>query len=230
MKILNKIITVLIITFILSCNTQHRNSKLSSQDSLKIGLIDSLEKLKPDSIANSNREETANLNIPRPKSNPEETANPGRPWHIGTFVDTSGDPTNERFVQTTVDGTFSNSATTNSYLFVEVFFKKNAAGIYLRENNKTQPPKKFVRSVQIQMKNSANKEITIRTARAWNQSGGILIENHLGRDVKQIDFSNFRDFIKASNGEIKVVIHDDNASVYNFTIDTSGFEEEFTKI
>ncbi len=226
MKILNDIITISIIPFILSCTTQDKNSKLSSEDSLKIALTDSLNELKPDSITESNPDEAAYLYRPRTKSNAEEGDLSG-PWRAGTFVD---DPTNERFVETTADGTFSNSSTTNSYLFVEVFCKKNAAGIFLHELNKTQPPRKFVRTVQIRMKNSANKELTIKTARAWNQDGGILIENYLGRDVKQIDFSNFRDFIKESNGEIKVVISDDNSGVYNFTIDPSGFGEEFNKI
>ena len=40
-------------------------------------------------------------------------------------------------------------------------------------------------------------------------------------------YSNLRNFIKKSIGEIKVVINDKYSSVYRFTIDATGFTDEF---
>jgi len=193
-----------------SCNYSKNYSKISQADSLKKAINDSLIKAKSDSTVKAEAERQAYLN---------------RPWKLGTFSDNFGDKTNEKYIETQVDGSFSNSATSDSYLFAEVLLKKNGAGIFLHEYNKSGASEKFIGNAQVQMKNSDGKKLVINTSKEWNHSGGILIENFISNE-----FSNFKSFIKNSKGEIKVVIFDDYSSVYQFTIDATGFAEEFSKL
>jgi len=154
-----------------------------------------------------------------------------KPWHIGTFVDNFGDPTKEKYVKTTADGYFSNSAVSDRYLFAEVLLKKNVAGIFLHEYDKNDPPVKLIGGFQIQMKNEAGQKIVINSSGEWNQKGGLKITNISDCNESYcLDFSNFRNFIKKSVGVVKVVIFDDYSSVYRFDIDANGFIEEFSKI
>jgi len=208
MKNLQTAIIYAILLLLLGCNSSSPKSRFSQRS-----VEDSLIKLRRDSIAKVKAEELAYLN---------------RPWKTGNFVDNFGDPTGENFIYTEVDGRFSNSATSNSYLFVEIIIKKNAAGILLHQYQKSNPAEKFIGSSEIQMKNEAGQIISIRSYKEWNQKGGILIENW--PEISRYSFSQFRDFIKKSVGKIKVVVIDEYSSVFNFTIDATGFTNEFTKL
>jgi len=44
------------------------------------------------------------------------------------------------------------------------------------------------------------------------------------------DYINFRNFIRRSEGDIRIVIPDDYSSVYNFTVDATGFTDGFSKV
>lgn len=142
-----------------------------------------------------------------------------KPWQIDIFNDEFGDPTSEKYLRTIVSGVFSNSATSNSELHVKVLVTKTDIGIFLHEYATSNPPQVFIGIGTIKMKNSANEIIDVQSSGDWNQNGGIKISN--------ANFTKFIDFLKKSEGDIKVVIHDEYNSEYNFNIDVTSFKEEF---
>lgn len=144
-------------------------------------------------------------------------------WNKKTFVDSFGDPTEENYIETRVEGVFSNSATRNSYLFVEFLFTKKNAGLFLYEYDKNSSPASFIGKATIMLKNSSDETLFVFTDKKWGQIGGVKIErNQYGKG-----FGDLRDFILNSSGDIRVVVKDEYSSQYNFTINTQGFKEEF---
>jgi len=199
--------------FIVGCVDNNKRENLSPSDSLKIAIEDSIKKAKRDSLDKAEAEKQAYLN---------------RPWKLGKYNDEFGEPTDKKYIKTTTSGYFSNSAVTNEYLYVQVIVDKEAAGIFLHEYRRTNAPEKFIGSATIKMRNSAGEELKIISASEWNQSGGILIKNFtMVKGAESYEYSQFRNFLKKSEGEIKVVIYDKYSSTYKFSIDTKGFSEEF---
>jgi hypothetical protein len=123
------------------------------------------------------------------------------PWQIGKFKDEFGDQTNQSFVSTKLEGRFSNAATSNSPLFVQVLLTKNDGAIFLHEYQPGSPAQGF-ESVQLQMKNTSDEKELLQCYGKWTQSGGIKIEN--GELSYSKNYSKFKAFIQRSNGEIKI--------------------------
>lgn len=141
-------------------------------------------------------------------------------WEISSFVDDFGEKTGDNFIWTHAEGTFSNSATKDSYLYAELLVTPNKAALYLHEYRKNNPAVKFIGGGVIAMKNSAGKTIHLRRLSDWNTSGGIKI-----RDVRTL-----REFLKESTGKIKAAVKDKYSSTYKFTIDTEGYKYMYEKI
>lgn len=179
-------------------------------------------------VSDSLNLQKTNDSIALAKSKEELNAIFGK-WEVKSFVDNFGDPTKDKYLVSFMEGKFSNSATSNSYLFVEILMTKKSAGIFLKEYDVTRPAQKFTSSVQIQMKNERDEKLILNTSGVWNQSGGIKLDNNIG-DYYHGTFKKFRDFIAKSSGPIKVVIFDDYSSVYNFSINPSGFKDKVSKI
>jgi hypothetical protein len=173
----------------------YRRPTLPSEDSLINARFDSIQQVIIDSITKA------------------ET------WKLGTFSDEFGDPTSKKFIKTYLSGIFSNSATSNTPLYVEVLVTKTNIGIFLHEYGASNPPQTFIGLGKVKMKNSANEIIEVNSNGDWNQNGGIKISD--------IDCKKFISFLNKSVGEIKVVIHDEYNSEYVFNIDVTGFKEEF---
>jgi len=143
-----------------------------------------------------------------------------RPWKLDYFVDDFGESTNRKYIETYVDGLFSNSAVSNRYLYTNILITKTSVGIFLHEYNRSSPAKKFIGKVTIRMKNSNGVILDGFTFDIWSKNGGICI--HQGDYYYEL-----RDLLKKSVGKIKVVIRDEYSSRYNFTIDATGFSREF---
>lgn len=75
-----------------------------------------------------------------------------RPWKLNYFVDDFSERTNKAYIETSVDGLFSNSAVSNQYLYAEIIFTKTSAGIFLHEYKRSSPAEKFIGSATIRMK------------------------------------------------------------------------------
>ncbi len=146
-------------------------------------------------------------------------------WTVGFFNDDFGDKTNEKYIYTFIEGKFSNSATLNSYLGVKIIFKKNMAGIFLHEYGINSPAEYF--KAKIKMKNSRGDLLEIKGYEKWNAKGGITVEDR--RSAINDYFTRCKNFIENSD-EIKVVITDEYSSIYEFTINSAGFAEAFSKL
>jgi hypothetical protein len=203
---------------LLSCSHEKKDNAQTSTDSVDVAVKEVIERLQSiedstNSVSSKNLEVLSNA------------------WIVGTFIDEYGESTDKRFIKTGVVGHFSNSATSNGYLFAEVLLHKEAAGIFLHEYEMTNPAEKFIGTARIKMKNSLGKELEIFTGSEWSQEGGLLIANFTAVEgAEDYDFSNFRKFIKRSEGEIKVVIYDKYSSTYRFNLSAGGFNEAYNSL
>lgn len=197
----------ILLILLVGCRYQQNQSN-------KLILKDSLQIAKEDSITQAIATEKAYAN---------------RPWQLNSFVDDFGDAAKGKYIYTQVEGVFSNSATAGSYLYVEVLFSKNAAGIFLHEYKETNPAEKIIGTATIMLKNSKEEIFTVRTGHEWSNSGGIRVSDfNTVIGIYDYDYTNLRKFIQKSVGEIKVVIKDEYSSSYKFTIDATGFASEFS--
>ena len=145
-------------------------------------------------------------------------------WSVMTYPGAQGDQTARKYVKCETDGNFSTATVSNDYLNADVIVDKVNAGILLHKSKKNNSSEKFTGLVHIKMKNQSGNELEITSSRAWNKSGGILIERNNN------DYSNFRIFMLQSEGVINVEIRDDSSSLYNFDISTAGFGDAFGQI
>jgi len=145
-------------------------------------------------------------------------------WKVLTYPGAQDDKPAKKYVKLESNGSFSNSTASNNYLNADIIVDKVNAGILLHKSKKTNPSEKFTGPVKITMKNSAGNELELTSSRAWNKSGGILIERNNN------DYSRFRIFMLQSEDLINVEIRDDSSSVYKFDINATGFSEAFSQI
>ncbi|HKK42683.1 MAG TPA: hypothetical protein VJ963_09760 [Bacteroidales bacterium] len=146
------------------------------------------------------------------------------PWSVGSYAAKPGEPEGRKYVSYESDGSYTDPTRTNDYLHAVIFVDKINAGIFLHEKKKSGPVEKFAGPVHISLTNSDGKELRMTSTRGWNKSGGILIERN------NSDYSQFRIFLLQSNGPVKVELHDNDSTVYNFAIDASGFSSAFGQI
>lgn len=147
---------------------------------------------------------------------------PEEAWTVDSFVDEFGESEGDKYVQTTTNGSFSNSATSNSYLMVKLLVTRKNAGIFLHEYRDNEPAQKFIGTGKIRLKNQEGKDVTVYSFSAWGQEGGLLIDGD--------NYKKFKDFILNSTGTIKAVIYDDYSSVYNLSFDVSGFSNHYNEL
>ncbi|MCK3684232.1 hypothetical protein [Maribellus sp. YY47] len=143
-------------------------------------------------------------------------------WDIGYYVDDFGERTGEFFVSMFVNGTFSNSATTNSDLKVRFMIDKNSSRIQLYEYARDHPVK-GEGFIYFKIRDKNNKEFEIR---AYNSDhGNTTIEDEYDKKLRNI---------LLNGGEIKFVAEADkygSPSTYKFAIDNADwFENAITKM
>lgn len=143
-------------------------------------------------------------------------------WTLSSFVDDFGDDTKNKFIETTTEGTFSNSATMNSFLGVRILFTKKNIGLFMHEYNYGRSPESFIGDGSIMMKNSDGVVVKGYTGNKWNNGGGIAINGN--------SYTRIKNFLMKSKGEIKVNVKDDYSSTYDFTINADGFAEKFKEL
>ena len=148
-------------------------------------------------------------------------------WQLRNFVDDFGDSTSSKYIKTQVEGTFSNSATSNSYLFAEVLFTKSAIGIFFHEYNISSPNARFIEDdyilATVNLKNSKGETLFLGSSLEWGDDGGISFRRK--SNDPDDDYTKFKNFIQNNTGKIKVVVKDRFGSSYLFSIDSTGFTE-----
>jgi hypothetical protein len=143
-------------------------------------------------------------------------------WSINHYVDDFGEATKEPYITTFVNGTFSNSATTNSELNVRFLIDKDDIRIQLYEYAGNHPIK-GEGLVMFKIRDKNNKEFNIR---AHNSDyGNTTVESEHNRILRNI---------LISGGNIKFVAETGGLgtpSIYKFSIDNADyFENALTKM
>jgi len=157
-----------------------------------------------------------------PKAAPTRPAT--NPWAIRSYAPKEGESEGRKFVKFVTEGSFSDSARNNNYLYAEVVVSKTNAGIFLHELKKSSPSVLFTEPVSIKMTNSSGQDLQMTSNRRWNSSGGISIERNSN------DYSQFRIFLLQSRGRVTVEIKDPGTRTYNFSINADGFSDSFSKL
>lgn len=175
-------------------------------------------------LINRNNNKTTNTNSLSDNSNISTTKVETKriDWSIGSFVDDFGDRTGEKYIQIKTEGTFSNSATSNSFLGVELLFTKKHAGLFLHEYNNNRPAQHFIGNGTISLKNSDGIVVNGYTGSKWNNTGGITLSGGT--------FTKIKNFLLKSTGQIRVHVQDEYSSTYDFTINADGFAEKFKSL
>lgn len=143
-------------------------------------------------------------------------------WKVYNFIDNSNEETNKQYIMFHTEGVFSDSSNLESKLSVEIIFTKTATGIFLHKYDSSNSPLTFKEGARIDLKNEFGGSLNFYTNYKWNQEGGLRVS---GTACKK-----FRDYLDQSFGEVKVVIENNYASSYKFTINTTGFSEAYNEL
>ena len=143
-------------------------------------------------------------------------------WQVSNFIDNSNDETNSQYIIFHTEGVFSDSVSSETNLSVEVIFTRTASGIFLHKYDPSSSALTFKDGVKINLKNDFGGVLNFYTNYKWNQEGGLRVS---GTACKK-----FRDYLKQSFGEVKVIIEDNYSSKYLFTINTTGFSEAYNEL
>jgi hypothetical protein len=166
---------------------------------------------------------TSEITSTKESTKEESTTADGDKWESKELLDEFGEASGVKCAYLSTYGTFSNSATSGSHLFVELLFTKNKAGILLHEYNDDKPAAKFIGGGgKMKMKKSDGTDISISITGDWDKQGGLSISGS--------DYNKLKEFITKNDGEIKVVITDKYSSSYNFKINSNSFESELAKL
>ena len=151
-----------------------------------------------------------------------------RAWKINYYVDEFKEPTDEGFVTNDppLEGTFSNSATTNSFLGAFFLIEEDFVSLKLFEygdNLVTNPYSKLAYYNVSVLDQNKNKK-TFYGAISPNGSLLCIYDND--------DFSSCKQFIDLlkKDGSIKISISDSYNSSYLFTVDCNGFKESYSEL
>lgn len=138
-------------------------------------------------------------------------------WELGYYVDDFNEPTKEAYISTSLYGTFSNSATTNSDLRVMFLIDNNSMRIQLYEYARNHPIK-GEETIRFRALDSDGKKYSFTTYNG--DTGNNTVSSHYFKDVK--------DLLLSGGKIVFVAITDDGygtPSEYKFTIQNSDFLE-----
>lgn len=143
-------------------------------------------------------------------------------YTINKFVDEFGDYTNTKYMSTGYKNSkFSNSATRNSLLEGSILISKEAIRFdsyeYGRRGNNTAT---FIGGATIKMKNSNNKTIEVpanKTLSIYNWEYDKY-------------YSTIVNFLKLSEGDVRVVISGKYSTTHNITISANGFTYNYREM
>lgn len=150
-------------------------------------------------------------------------------WNVGNIVDDFDDPTGEHFVYATVEGTFSNTATTSSKTVIRLcqeFVKDTAPAVRwileIHNYNWDNPVEDFYSDSTATIKIKAD-DGTITTFSKSNSKYGTYWNIIAGQDARTLTK------LLSSNKVLKFSITIEKTK-YSFTVDCSGYSEVFHSV
>ena len=151
------------------------------------------------------------------------TTTSGSDWELREYIDEFDRPTGDKFIQTTVSGTFSNSATTGSTLKATVQVTKDSIAIMLWEYGSHLVKGTF---------DTNNYSITILDQNdTKHYYSGYMYEDGTRIYVNDSYRSELLSYLK-KGGEISfyLVYSKYSKSTYSFTISTKGFSSLYSQL
>ena len=169
----------------------------------------------------------------KPTTTPEpEPTPPPSQWDVRYFVDEFGDETDEAYVQCKkITGTFSNTATSNSRLYVYVSFEEgNYKGGFisfrLLEYGSHKATHFSSERIEFMFKIEENGE-SVTHYMTLTAGSDMSSDVYTWEEQNEYDIDDFHAFIDALKSEQTFPCRIDigDSSEYHFTIDGTGFEE-----
>lgn len=148
----------------------------------------------------------------------EEPENPSiNYWDTDHRIDEFGSPTDKPYIYTTTEGTFSNSATINSKLFVKVIANKNNVELLLLEYGKYPIDEDAYAKIKCgdSVYNIGKCHFNERTKR-------LVIQGEDGLDAFTL-----MSMLKYDDVNVYIESGEYSLSTYRFTIKSSGFEFQY---
>jgi hypothetical protein len=147
-------------------------------------------------------------------------------WEIRHFGDEFGEKTKERYIKESTTGVFSNSATKDSPLWVDLIVCPDQIGIFLYEytQNRTAVVFMSLDGNTLMLRNSTGKTLQERIdTKRWAQNGGVGIQSpEVAKKVVS--------FLRGSKGTMKAVIYTGRVTTYSFTFYMDGFAEAYNEL
>ena len=150
------------------------------------------------------------------------------PWTFDRFVDEFGDKTGRQYMVLSITGTFSNSATTNSCLTVDLVITSNSADFRLYEYCRIHPVKNF------------HSDGTLYTMKTKDQAGvrhDFYLKNYEEALVFYQMFSDspgekeFQNLLtKSTLLKVHMYETENQTTEYNFNINCIGYNKAFKKL
>lgn len=141
-------------------------------------------------------------------------------WVISSYVDDFGDETNDKYMVNSVEGTFSNSATTNSFLLARLFiddFPKPKIHFRLSEYNRNSPVTGYMTYGQSFSGRVRNEDGNTKSFRLTLSKGST------GLYPDKRDQETLLALLK-SQQKLRFIIREiDGTAVYNFAIDANHY-------
>lgn len=141
-------------------------------------------------------------------------------WVIDSYVDDFGDKTNDKFMVNSVEGTFSNSATNNSFLYARVFidgFPEPEIHFRLSEYNRNSPVTGYMTYGQSFSGRVRDEDGNTSSFRLTLSKGSVgLLPGKRDQDKLLA--------LLKSQQKLRFIIREiDGTAVYNFTIDANHY-------
>ena len=144
-------------------------------------------------------------------------------WELGEFKDEFGQTTGQKYIATTVDGTFSNSATTNSSLIAVLQITSTEVAIMLWEYSRNLVKCSYsYDEYSITMLDTENKKHYLN---GTMYAGGSRI--YLDDDDKSTVINALK---KSGTVSFYLVYSEYTTSTYLFSVQTSNFKSIYTKL
>lgn len=148
-------------------------------------------------------------------------------WELKYYVDEFGDPTSNQYVGNTdyIEGTFSNTATTNSKLNVLFVIDKDDVGIVLFEygrNRVKNSSSRYSDDYTITMKLPNGEKIYMASSIKAGGDRILVTPGHVETVISA--------FSRAGSVDFYIVEDDTPTTTYRFTVETSNFAEIFKSL
>lgn len=153
----------------------------------------------------------------------EESSENKSNWRLSHYVDEFGDKSDDAYIVNSGNGTFSNSATTNSRLEYGIVIDNESFSIILYEYGSSQVKNTYSSTKQYDIKIKAGSSTLSYTGYMLSETGDrIYIIDNYQSIIGQIRLNNELSFL--------ITVTDRPSTSYKFKVDCSGFDDVYSQL